>query len=583
MRRRAPVDFSPLVPETPLTRRDSQPRRNPSRPAAVPGAVAWPARGAIVAVAAWILLLAVAPPARNVAWGVNALRSIGPGIAAALAVLALASVFLPLARRPLRATPWLAGAAIVLAAVGPFRDTLHALGDSETRWGSIWNFARRTDPRTIGEWARALHMQPFDLATGLVLPAWCTRVTGHRDLGIALVAAPMLALFLAAMGRIARRLGSPPGAEPGAWLALVLTGGLAAFAGYVESAGVLLLTAAWWWVAMLAPLRRSRDAVLLALAWVGVFLAHRIAMPLLLPQLVRVLGPPHAGDDPRARRVALGATLVAGVAAYVALPHLPAGRIGSDLAELVRPPDPDTLPLVPTDLVNLLVVLAPLAVLAPLLAGRAAAARAARDPRAWCLGAGVLVLLPSAFPMPYLESGLALPRDWDLAALLGLTLTIAAGLVLASAAPERRRGTLVFALPVLVLVAGGWLAVNADVRAGLARVQALLDDTPHVGARAAAGVELLLGDRAVEELRMEDGARWLERSWNHLPTPARGLHGARAWLYAGDPDASQRMLDGVRARGGLSPRQKDTADSVQSYIDLLRARLRAAGAAPGAP
>src|SRR5439155_11291520 len=142
--------------------------------------------------------------------------------------------------------------------------------------------------------------------------------------------------------------------------------------GYAESAGVLLATAVWWWAMMLAPLDRTWAAVRIALAWLVVFLAHRLGLVLLAPQLSRSLAPALEGDRTEARRLLLILTVVEAVAAagFLAAVMPPGGALRDSRELLQGPAGPHGPRLTPAlDVLSLLAVVAAPALLAPALAG----------------------------------------------------------------------------------------------------------------------------------------------------------------------------------------------------------------------
>ena len=515
---------------------------------------------AVAALILWALLLFLAPPAQNAFWGVNGLRSVtlpvAAGLVAAALLAALATACNPRSRA-LAAVVTLALAALLAFAM---REKLHMLGDTTTRRGAIITFTGGAVHRPLDEWARDLHAQPLDLMLGLVLTSQLSRALHSVILGVSVVSFLLGLVYLAGAWRLARRLTAGSEPEWGLWLALVAWGGAQAFAGYAESAGVTLAVAVWWWGSMLSPLARPQDSAILVTTWALVALAHRTGLLLLVPLALRLLGPPLAGDQPGVRRAALVGTAIAVLAIVIAGLRAVDTQLVRDARELLRLPAPDTWRSLPTDLLNLLALSAPLAILAPLLAGREGLRRFFADARTRILLVAALPLLPLVWPLPVAGNGLGVHRDWDLSALLGLTLTIAGACLLASLPVARRRAALTLIVPLLVLGAGGWVAVNADGRASLDRVAALAEGEPALGDGQRSSLYLFYGSRLLESGDPASAARVLVASWELVPSPSRGFHAAIACMRAGDLESARRVLTAVRERPGLTSGQIATAD-----------------------
>lgn len=544
----------------------SVPRSTPPRSEAPP-ALTLPPAPALAALAALALLLVLAPPAHNAFWGVNAVRSLP--LVWLVALLALAVGAAGLAARTARSGAIVAAMAPVLAALlaFPLREKLHVLGDSSVRWGAIGSYALglRTD---LAEWASGLHAQPLDLLVAVPLTAAISHAMPSVEIALSLVSLVLALGYLGGLWAAVRALTPDASARVPLWLAVTLAGTLLAFAGYPESAGLLLAAAAWWWAALLAPLDRPRAVAALLAAWALVWVSHRLAFVLLVPMLVRTLGPAHVGDQPGARRAA--AVGILGVGALAMLATLAAGtRLGGDFAQLMAGPARDTLPSVPFDLINLLLFSAPLVVIAALAAGGRAWRTFAADPRAWTFAAAIVPLLPMAFPVPVLGNGLGIQRDWDLAALPAQSLTLAGAAVFAGCERERRRGVLALAAPLLAVLALGGVMVNAHEATARARVEAMAEGRPALGRDQRASVLLWLGGDRLVRGDAAGAARALEQSWDLVPTPARGTRSALAWLTAGDPAAALRMVDAVRARGGLDATTAPVVDSLASRARVL--------------
>lgn len=528
-----------------------------------------PSLPALGVLAAWLALFALSPPASNGFWGVNGLRSISPVAAALLTLAAVAAALL--AWRPPRGTASrvLVTLAVAIAVAFPLREVLHHLGDTSTRQGAVVNFVAGTYSQPLREWARQLHAQPLDLVLQLLLTSRVYASTGSMAVAVSLTS---LVLALAAFGaawRVATRLDAVRGAAWGLWLALLMWGGLQAFAGYAESAGLVIASLLACAAVMLSPLATRRDAAVLALAWLLAFFSHRTGLLLLPPLALRLFGAAWTGDDLRARReaaFALGAAVV--VAAAISAGGA-SGQLVSDARELFRWPEPDALTSVPSDLANLVLLLGPLAVAAPLLAGRDALAAFARDPRSRVLLLATVLYAPLAFPLPVAASGLGLHRDWDLAVGLGVWLTLAGALALSHLDGPRLRGALMAVLPVLVLGAGGWVAVHADKAASLRRVEALANGLPPLGITQRSAVFLFYGNRAMDLGNAPLAARLLTSSWQMVPSPGRGTHAIIAWMMAGEPDSARSLMRQMRARGPFTPSVEATLDTLESQVKLL--------------
>lgn len=517
---------------------------------------------------AWLVLLALAPPAHNAFWGVNGLRSVAPLVACGIALAALLATIAALRPPRVRWVPALVAAAIATTLAFPLREQLHLLGDTATRQGALITYARSPDAQSLAGWARQLHAQPLDLALGLLLPGRLATWTDSPALAFSLVSCLLALVYLAGAWRLAARLVPEPAATWGLWLALIAWGGIEAYAGYAESAGVSLAAAVWFWAAMFTPLSRTRVAFALVASWAIVALAHRVGLVLLAPLALRLLGPAFPGDAPRARRRALVASLLAALAIVFAGMRSGGGQLAIDLRELFRMPARDAFASLPTDLVNLLLLSAPLAVVGVVAGGRGALAQVLREPRARLLLVTAVLLAPLAFPLPVAPNGLGVHRDWDLSVLFALALTLLGAQLLATLPAARLRGVLVAAMPVLVLGAGGWVAVNADLPASLRRTQALANEAPALGAIQRSSVLMFYGNTALSAGEAAFGAHMLVRSWQLVPSPSRGMHAVMGLIQAGDAEGARIMLAAMRERG-LTPQLSAHADTLGTMIDAL--------------
>jgi hypothetical protein len=413
-----------------------------------------------------------------------------------------------------------------------------------------------------------------------LLPIGLRRLGATLIQGVSLVSAALAVAFLAGAWRVTGRLGLPREARVASCAALVLAGTLQAFAGYAESAGLLLTTAVWWWAEMLAPLDRPRQALRTAGAWLVLVLSHRIGLVMLLPLAWRALGPPLPGDRPEERRRLLllgaAAALAGGATTMVAGGR---GQLGMDLGDMVGALGIMLKAVPPSDYLNTVALVAPLAILAPWFSGRAALAGFARSPLAGPLLVAAGVLLPLMWLVPANGHGLGAQRDWDLAALGGLTLTLAAVALLARLPAGRLRGALACALPLLVLQVGGWLLVNANEHAALRRVRALVEQPPGLIDAHRTVLHEYLGQRAMDHGAPALAAPEFERSFEYNRNPRRVLLAAEAWARAGDLPRARSALARGLAAGPLLPSVAESA----RRLDIMIAQLTADSARRAVP
>jgi len=540
----------------------------------------WPGVG-MWALAAWGALLVLAPAEHNGFWGVNGFRSLPPGGRVVLCIGAAASTGLLFVRSRLLAGA-LAGA-LALALAFPLRESVHFLGDTQVRLRAMAIFDADLISVTLAEWSTRLHANPLDILVSFLAPI------GLRRLGLPLlpsvsVLSVVLALaFVLGLWRVAGRLGLADGSRVAACAAMAVAGTLEAFAGYAESTGLLLASAAWWWAEMLAPLDSHRQATRTAGAWLVLAASHRLGLVMLLPLAWRAMGPAHAGDRPEARRRLL--LLSAGAAALAAAGMAATGggrQLGTDVRDLTAALASVLRAVPPSDFLNALALTAPLAFLAPWLVGRAAVAGFVRRPHAGPLVAGSLALLPLVWLIPANASGLGAHRDWDLAALGGVTLTITATALLAGLSPGRLRGALACVLPLLTLQAGGWVMVNASEIATMRRARALVEGPPGLVAPHLSHLHVYLGQRAMDLGEPAYAAPEFEHAFALNRNPRRAFLAVEAWALAGDLPRARAALAAGRAAGPLSP----SLAASERRLEELIARLAADSvrrALPAAP
>jgi len=557
-----------------------RPKREERREGRARAAIEPPGAGIWLVVACAALLL-LAPAAENRFWGVNGFRSLGWDMRAPLLLAAAAAVLLVRAR-----ARWVAAALGVLAALViafPLRERIHFLGDTQVRLRAMAIFTADMISVTMSEWSTRLHANPLDVLVDFLAPIGISRMGTSLVAAVSTVSLALALIYMAGVWRIAGRLAVAAEARVALCAAMLVSGTLLAFAGYAESAGLLLAAGAWWWAEILAPLDRPRQAVRAAGAWLIMALGHRLALVMLLPVAWRALGPPHVGDRPGVRRLYLGLSLAALLAALGAMQLGAGGRqLGMDVSDMMRSLS-GVLRAVPvSDYLNTLALVAPLAWLAPWLAGPAGLAAFVRRPGVGVLLLGALVSLPVLWIVPANGSGLGAHRDWDLASLEGLTLTLTAAALLATLPAPRLRGALIAALPILVLVAGGWLLVNASDRAALLRARALAEKPPELIEPHAAALHDWIGQRAMDLGEPGYAAPEFERSFELNRNPRRALLATEAWARAGDLARARAMLARAQAAGPLSP---SVAESARRLAELIAgmARDSTAGVAPTAP
>jgi hypothetical protein len=162
-------------------------------------------------------------------------------------------------------------------------------------------------------------------------------------------------------------------------------------------------------------------------------------------------------------------------------------------------------------------------------------------------------------------------RDCDLAALPGLIATLTAAALLGMMPQERLRASMRVMLPLLVLLALGWVAVNADPAAGERRAMALIDGTRAPAAEQRNSVLVLLGYRALERREFAASARAFERASLVMPNPRHLLFASQGWLAAGELGSARRCLALAYTHVPLPPDVARTAATVRAMIDEVAA------------
>ncbi|HEY2954794.1 MAG TPA: hypothetical protein VGK89_06060 [Candidatus Eisenbacteria bacterium] len=549
--------------------------RVPSPPPAPP-ATELPGPLALGVVGLWAAVLLLAPPESNFFWAVNGFRSVPLAARAALLVAAALGALAVL--RPLPLPAWLAIAAVAAGVVAfPLRESIHLLGDTWVRMRLIeFDASGAIPPQSFGEIADKLHASPLD-ALGTMGVLWLGRAGVPPEAAVSAASFALALAFALGVWRVAARLDPQAGAPLAA--AAAVSGAVQAFAGYAESAGILLAAAAWWWAMLLAPLARRRDTARLAVAWAVMFLAHRLALAMLLAQAWRAAGTPLLGDRPGPRRLLLALT-IAGAGLAVLLATAGPGRfLRMDLTQLTGAlgGGGGRLRLVPLhDVANLLALVAPLFLLAPALAGARGLRGLAARPEARLALAAALPLTLQLAVFPVAPNGLGAHRDWDLNVLTGLTLTVASLLALTGLPLGRLRGALAALVPVLVLGAGGWIAVNADPRASERRAAALAYGSPALPDEQRGAVLSFLGYRASDLGDDRRAAECFEQAFSVHHNLGHAMRAAESWLRAGDPAAARRALAAGRARGPLPP----AIEGAARMLDRMIAAAESTAAAP---
>lgn len=517
----------------------------------------------LAVLAAWGLVLVLAPPESNHAWAVNGLRSALP--LAALAALALLAAALALLELRPRFETWVC-AALALALAFPFRERAHLLGDTGLRQRLLETLAHPgATILSTGALARTLHSQPLDALGTVAFPAALARAGVPVGLAVAIVGVVCFALLHAG---VRRALGGAAPLAPALAAAVWLTGLLQVFAGYADGWPLTLAIAAWWWWALDRPHAAPRDALLAAALWLALVLAHRLGWVMLAPMAWRALAGARPGDGPRARAWLAGGTLAAAAVALALGIAIGGTALPQDLADLratlAGPGGPRLVPA--WDLANLLALLMPFALLAPFLAGREARSAFVRSPSAGLFAAALVPLLPMLLLFPVAPHGLGAHRDWDLAVLPALFAGLAGARLLALAGEPAARRALLLVLPLLAVQAGGWLAVNADPAAGERRALALVNAPGALRGEQASGALVFLGYRAAGLGDFGASAGYFERSARELPNPRHELFAAQAWLAAGEPAKARAAFRRALAYEPLPPDVRLTAETVRAML-----------------
>lgn len=538
---------------------------------------------ALAALAALAVLLLLAPPASNWVWAVNGFRSVG--FNARLGLLAAAAGLWVLARgRSDSRLVWtLATLFVAIVVAVPLHERTHLLGDTEIRIRSIAAFNANLFGLSFSQWSHELHAQPLDIAVGFFGPILWQRL-GHNVMqGVQLVSLLQALAFFAVIWTLSGRLQPPAGSRVVVCLVLVLSGVLEAFAGYAESAGLLLVTGAWWWSELLAPLDRRSRALRMVGVWFVLLLAHRQALALLPVMAVRGLRASHPNDTPAARRELLIGSGLACIAA-AGLMWLSAGgqHLGGDAADfggvLAAWTRGRRIPAV-SDLLNIALLVAPAGVVAIALSRDHGPPRRPVGSPGWLYAVAALSLTPLLVTVVTGPHELGAHRDWDTAVLLGLTGTLASVGAILRLPAARARGVLAACVPVFALLAGGWVAVNAEPEAVDARAAALATQPPRMEDEQLSALEVFLGDRDMSRFQAAPAGPHFERAYALTPNPRLLLLAAEARARAADFAQARADVDRAWKSGGLNERNQQSARTLSRMIDELE-RAHSAQAKP---
>ncbi len=535
--------------------------------------------------AAWILLLCMAPPLSPWFWGANALRSIPLAqalclVCAAVGAGALAWLAQKRVTERTASLVWATATAVAcLLVCVVLRERAHVLGDTWVRARTLANYpGLPLHHAQLSALASILHAAPLDLAVNVWLPLAPRRgVRASAADAVSVVCALELLVFSSGVWRLTRRItgGGDPVTRVLLAAVLCMGGSLEVYAGYAESAGLVLAIAPWWCDALLAPLARPRDAWRLAALWCAMLLAHRLALVLALPMAWR-LAMPESSDGRGAR---LSAT-VASAGAFLLALAASVSQLARDRGDVAimwftagaRP----SVSLVFGDAINTLLVVAPAAfAFSGVLADAVSSRTALRDPRVRILCVALLPLAVLLPVLPWGREGLGGQRDWDISVLLGfvLTLVVVSGAAASTSVRVIRRAA-VLALPLLTLHAGAWIVLQSSERACLQRADAMLRGVPPLPVPQQVHVASYLGERCRVTGYPEAAAHFYEHAAVINPNPNDALRAADAWLAAGHTDDARRMLDRARGTGRtLDPIASRSAAALDSSLRVISASL----------
>jgi len=117
----------------------------------------------------------------------------------------------------------------------------------------------------------------------------------------------------------------------------------------------------------------------------------------------------------------------------------------------------------------------------------------------------------------------------------------------------------------VALLGGSWLAVNADEPEAMLRVLAMATKPPHLTDSQTCGIELYLGQRAMNQNQPALAAQHYDRAFDLIRNPRHALLASESHVVAGERAAAVTMLEKARARG-LNPELQIVADRITRMI-----------------
>jgi tetratricopeptide (TPR) repeat protein len=494
------------------------------------------------------------------AWSLNLMRFVDPVIGWGTWLLAAAALVPPLARRArpawsalgdalaggktLPVLAWTAGAAL-LAWSAP--DRLRFTGDFLLRQGTVEVAEQpaRLFPQALPLDVLLHYALPRYLASGGILDA----NGAGRALGM--LEAALLALLAAAFARTLALRGA---AALAASSSVFFGGYLGMFTGFSKAFAEICLAVAAVGVYGLAAIREGRGLLPMGAALALGVALHRSALGL-LPSVLFAWGAwlaAHGGGGGWRRPRVLWAMAVPLVALAVMVPRIVAVVRRWDALHFAPPAVADHGGVLAAafsgsrapDLANLMVMLAPLSPLLLALAPFLGAILRGSGREAALL---VLLAFPFVAVMPFIHPAHGLVRDWDDFAAGGLAVSLLAAWALARCVRAPRHHWLAVPLTLAALVpALQWLAHNADVDRGFARVRALVLEPPARAPAERGTTWDFLGIRSFRLERWDDAAEAFARAAETSPSPRILQEWALAETmrrnYPAAREAYQRML-----------------------------------------
>jgi hypothetical protein len=551
-----------------------------------------------IALCTALILLAVirallAAPGTMAGWGFSLLRFAPPAIGWTLWASGIAFLVPAIARATMEGfervartgapAAWLAVGLALVVVVWP--DRLHFVGDFLLREGTA---ARALKP--AGLFPQAL---PLDVWLHYGLPR---ALADTWNLPTAVTERSLGALEAALIGVLSFAFAKSLRMEGARALAVALVTACGGFLGILTGYGKAIAEMTLLTLAMGVFALRARETPRWLLA-VGLTVAiglvvHRSALALLPVAALAVAmawrAHPRAWRDPWVA-AGLGA---AAISAVIMLPRIVSAMrrfdpvhftplehgAGGALGALVTP----TRLL---DLVNVIGLVSPLAPAIPVMAvvlGR----RQIVSPTGWILGA---LALPWIGMTLLIHPPQGMFRDWDNYSAAGVALSMIAGwLVVESVAHTRSWRWLTLAAALAALGPSlQWLALEADVDRGLARIHAYLSEPPHRSDVERGRVWDFLGIRNAQLGRWDASAEALAHAAETSPSPRVLLQWALAEQARGRSAVARDLFRRVteiqpadaRAWYGLAAESWNLGD----YDECRRATERLEQVAPGNP